>query len=204
MPRPVKQTPKDPGKTRSQVKTKRNSSKTPNFFEDNPGNVDEENIGPGGVMDLGFESDDSILNDEPDDQSLSAAIAETGDLLAAEALEEISASNAVMELSEDPVRLYLKRSAKFIYLMRIVNSGWQQGSKQSGLLMPFGKNVRLIVTQIRSMPMYMIVFMMSCSHIGNAGKRMQNVWGLVHRNLPSSLQKPKSCDCSGRMMTHLI
>ena len=50
----------------------------------------------------------SNLNDEPDDQSLSAAIAETGDLLAAEALEEISASNAVMELSEDPVRLYLK------------------------------------------------------------------------------------------------
>ena len=108
MPRPVKQTPKDPGKTRSQVKTKRNSSKTPNFFEDSPGNVDEDNIGSGGVMDLGFESEDSILNDEPDDQSLSAAIAETGDLLAAEALEEISASNAVMELSEDPVRLYLK------------------------------------------------------------------------------------------------
>ncbi len=108
MPRPVKQTPKDPGKTRSQVKTKRNSSKTPNFFEDNTGNVDEDNIGSGGVMDLGFESEDSILNDEPDDQSLSAAIAETGDLLAAEALEEISASNAVMELSEDPVRLYLK------------------------------------------------------------------------------------------------
>ena len=65
-------------------------------------------MGSGGVMDLGFESEDSILNDEPDDQSLSAAIAETGDLLAAEALEEISASNAVMELSEDPVRLYLK------------------------------------------------------------------------------------------------
>jgi RNA polymerase primary sigma factor len=108
MPRPVKQTPKDPGKPRSQVKTKRKSNKTPNFFEDSPGNPDEENIGPGGVMDLGFESDDSILNDEPDDQSLSAAIAETGDLLAAEALEEISASNAVMELSEDPVRLYLK------------------------------------------------------------------------------------------------
>jgi RNA polymerase primary sigma factor len=108
MPRPVKQTPKDPGKPRSQVKTKRKSNKTPNFFEDNPGNPDEETIGPGGVMDLGFESDDSILNDEPDDQSLSAAIAETGDLLAAEALEEISASNAVMELSEDPVRLYLK------------------------------------------------------------------------------------------------
>jgi RNA polymerase primary sigma factor len=108
MPRPVKQTPKDPGKPRSQVKTKRKSNKTPNFFEDSPGNPDEETIGPGGVMDLGFESDDSILNDEPDDQSLSAAIAETGDLLAAEALEEISASNAVMELSEDPVRLYLK------------------------------------------------------------------------------------------------
>ncbi len=108
MPRQVKQTPKDPGKTRSQVKTKRNSNKSPNFFEDNPGNIDEESIGPGGGMDLGFESEDSTLNDEPDDQSLSAAIAETGDLLAAEALEEISASNAVMELSEDPVRLYLK------------------------------------------------------------------------------------------------
>lgn len=109
MPRPVKQTTKDPLKNKVPTRSsKRNNGKKTDFFEDNPGNLDEDGLGQGGVIDLAFESEDIAIPDEPDDQSLTAAIAETGDLLATDALEEISATTAVMELSEDPVRLYLK------------------------------------------------------------------------------------------------
>jgi RNA polymerase primary sigma factor len=60
------------------------------------------------IMELTYDDDRGGIADEPDEVSLTTAAAETGELLGGDALEEISAANAVMELSEDPVRLYLK------------------------------------------------------------------------------------------------
>jgi RNA polymerase primary sigma factor len=60
------------------------------------------------IMELTYDDDRAALSEEPDEISLTNAAAETGELLGGDALEEISAANAVMELSEDPVRLYLK------------------------------------------------------------------------------------------------
>ena len=56
MPRPVKQTTRDPQKIKVSAKSsKRNNGKKTDFFEDNPGNLDEDGLGQGGVIDLAFE-----------------------------------------------------------------------------------------------------------------------------------------------------
>ncbi len=108
MPKQVKQPVTDSAKTKVQRKSKRGNGKGSDLFDENAANLDDEITTADGGAETGFEIDDNEDPDEPDEQSLSAAIAETGELLAADALEEISATNAVMELSEDPVRLYLK------------------------------------------------------------------------------------------------
>lgn len=108
MPKQVKQATSDQQKAKTPVRLKRGSSKKPGFYDESSTGKDEEIMEPVSLADINFDPDDLDLPDEPDENSLSEAIAETGELLAAEALEEITATNAVMELSEDPVRLYLK------------------------------------------------------------------------------------------------
>ena len=108
MPKQVKQPTNGTPKSTPQRKPKRGNGKAPKIFDETSSAFEDEVITADGGAETGFESDDTDEVDEPDEQSLSEAIAETGELLAADALEEISATNAVMELSEDPVRLYLK------------------------------------------------------------------------------------------------
>jgi RNA polymerase primary sigma factor len=108
MPKQVKKPATGSAKTTVQRKSKRENGKGSDLFDENSANLDDEITTADGGAETGFDIDDNEDLDEPDEQSLSAAIAETGELLAADALEEISATNAVMELSEDPVRLYLK------------------------------------------------------------------------------------------------
>ena len=55
-----------------------------------------------------FLSDDINAVEEPDEQILSQNLAEMSDILATDLNEEVEQLNMSMELSEDPVRLYLK------------------------------------------------------------------------------------------------
>jgi len=71
-------------------------------------NMAEDGITSASLIDPEFDGEVVNLPDEPDEISLSKAAVEAAELLGTDALEEISAANAVMELSEDPVRLYLK------------------------------------------------------------------------------------------------
>lgn len=62
----------------------------------------------GGVSPDMFLPEDMIAVEEPDEQLLNQNLAEIGDILAADIIEEPEPSSLVVELSEDPVRLYLK------------------------------------------------------------------------------------------------
>jgi RNA polymerase primary sigma factor len=55
-----------------------------------------------------FMGEDLIAVEEPDDQIISQHIAEIGDILAADVIEDTEPAGISVELSEDPVRLYLK------------------------------------------------------------------------------------------------
>lgn len=68
----------------------------------------EEVISEKSLLELGLSGDEITGREEPDLVDLSQAAVEAADLLEGDALEEISQSHSVMELSEDPVRLYLK------------------------------------------------------------------------------------------------
>jgi RNA polymerase primary sigma factor len=55
-----------------------------------------------------FLGDDLGIVEEPDEQSLSQNLAEIGDIFTGDAVEEVETTGISLELSEDPVRLYLK------------------------------------------------------------------------------------------------
>ena len=56
----------------------------------------------------GFLGEDIGIVEEPDEQSLSQNLAEIGDIFSGDAVEELETTGISLELSEDPVRLYLK------------------------------------------------------------------------------------------------
>ena len=53
-------------------------------------------------------SEDMMAVEEPDEQSLSQNLADIGDILTADITEDLDTTSITVELSEDPVRLYLK------------------------------------------------------------------------------------------------
>jgi RNA polymerase primary sigma factor len=59
-------------------------------------------------VDLLLKGEDPLLREEPDEQSLSQQAEEWGDLASDDVLEILESPVVALELSEDPVRLYLK------------------------------------------------------------------------------------------------
>ncbi len=88
--------PKPTESTTTRKKTRRTGSRTGSSSQD-------ESIGLGDFL----LNEELLIADEPDEQSLSQQVIELGDITA-EAVEEIEIPPLVVEMSEDPVRLYLK------------------------------------------------------------------------------------------------
>ncbi len=96
--------PRESGSGKTGVKSprKRNGSDIDSMDGTHPGDR-EMNIG--GDLFLG---DDIAAVEEPDEQVLSQNLAEMGDILSTDISEDLDTGGFTVELSEDPVRLYLK------------------------------------------------------------------------------------------------
>jgi RNA polymerase primary sigma factor len=72
------------------------------------GGEEEASIKADEEIDLPAPEEELLVREEPDEQSLTRQAAEWGDLATEDALEILEDPNLAVELSEDPVRLYLK------------------------------------------------------------------------------------------------
>ena len=76
---------------------------------DEPGALEDEDVAPlDDVVDLLNDLDDTLLVEEPDQSVLALEAEDLENLVKEEPLDLLDNPSLMMELSEDPVRLYLK------------------------------------------------------------------------------------------------
>ena len=96
---------RESGSAKATVKSPRRSKRADTSGDHDDANQMGDGLQVGGSLFLG---DDLTIADEPDEQILSQNLAEIGELLSGEINEELVSGSISVELSEDPVRLYLK------------------------------------------------------------------------------------------------
>jgi RNA polymerase primary sigma factor len=96
---------RESGSAKATVKSPRRSKRADSSGDHDDANQMGDGLQVGGSLFLG---DDLTIADEPDEQILSQNLAEIGELLSGEINEDLVSGSISVELSEDPVRLYLK------------------------------------------------------------------------------------------------
>ncbi len=93
---------------RKKTETKQPAEKPEEIETANGNDAEEDALIGDEMVDMLSDIDDSLLVEEPDQQTLSAEAQDLESLIKEEPLELLDNPSLVMELSEDPVRLYLK------------------------------------------------------------------------------------------------